>query len=122
MKEVVLKPRPAARGSVGEVGVRRAMPVTKLDLKPRPLARGTVGLVGLRRAMPVEDPGRHRVVDDKTRRIVGTGISTACTASSTPLKDTVKGLQKGEIAVSLSEDEDEVNERGDGKRNELAAQ
>ena len=51
MKEVVLKPRPAARGSVGEEGVRRALPVKKLVLKERPIARGTAGLMGLRRAV-----------------------------------------------------------------------
>ena len=123
MKEVVLKPRPAARGSVGEEGVRRALPVTKLVLKSRPLARGTAGLMGLRRAVLSGEPGYPTAVNDKSVRIAVSVNSTACTVSCTSMKVAAKDLQEGEIAVSLSEDEseDEMNEVGGVNRNELGA-
>ena len=82
MKKVVLNPRPAARGSVGEVGVRRAKPITKsptgniVILTPRPLARGSVGLAGVRRAVPVKDRGGCAVAKVTGKMLLDKDICT----------------------------------------------
>ena len=116
MKVVVLKPRPVARGSVGEVGVRRAKPTKAVltdmkvvILKPRPAARGSVGEVGVRRAKPITNEVFTQLP------LVSGSVGLAGVRCATPLEDrcggaivevkAAKKVQDGEIPVSLSEDE-----------------
>ena len=84
MKSVVLKARPKARGSIGELGVLRAKLADttksaetssrkKVVLKPRPTARGSVGQLGLLRAKPVV--GEKEVVKAERK---DAGFHTVC--------------------------------------------
>ena len=123
MKGCVLKPRPAARGSVSEEGVRKPLPVAKLILKPRPLARGTIGLVGVRRAVRGGEPDYFSAVDCK---LVEPSIFVASlphTVTCDSLKTKAKVLQKGETLVSLSEDEsdEDIKDVSGGNHIELGA-
>ena len=123
MKDVVLKSRPAARGSIGEEGVRRPLPMTKLVLKPRPLARGTIGLMGLRRAVLSGGSGYSSAVEDKSVMLSSLANSMTSAVSCKSVKAAAKDLQEGEIAVSLSEDEsdEDLKEVSGVHRNELCA-
>ena len=123
MKGCVLKPRPAARGSVSEEGVRKPLPVEKLVLKPRPLAHGSIGLVGLRRAVRGGEPDYSSAVDGQSVVPSVFSASLPHTVTCKSLKAKAKVLQKGEIAVSLSEDEsdEDLKDVSGGYRLELGA-
>ena len=103
MKTAVSKERSAVRGSVGEASVRYPPPCQKLVLKQRPLARGTVGVLGVRRAMLGGEPTMPTTDIVKLHKVSAKKIA----AKKMPRKTSPRALQKGEIAVSLTEDESE---------------